>query len=1548
MTEPDKIAVNPSVSKILKKLFLSSRISLAAWLTLCFFLCAPFVLTAAGGESPVPAIKPVKALNYKLSLFLYPEKHTISGEVEIKISFSPDFTGEVTMNLNRDMEARFVKLLPGGRGVNFKKNGDTLFFETRDTFESILVSFYGDPSVYITEKNSFTYIGKEGCYFDDLCFYFPRFGIEDRSLFELSAAVPNDWVIVTQGNLISKEACSENSLYTVYKFKNDRQARCHTLAAGPYIERRAGGIQKTVSSGFSGEVILSVTDEKVPVVNEADFDIRAFFFSDDRSYADAYCDEASRILKFYRMNYGAIETKKLNIVEIEKVFPGGYGPEEVIYITAAAVNGGRSGGKTPVDSELLSHEIAHQWFGNFVSAEFPRSNFLNEAFATYASMQYLKSKSNNAFRRQSEEYIRRYQIYRIFSGTGEISIADACALGRVPAYQEIVYYRGAFVLSLILEKISGLSKISPARIIEKYVEKYKNKTVTVEEFKAFALNVNKGLYDFTPEESDLKKIAAVFDNYYNGTAAVEVSFKKAELIDDPLDASGTVCRVTLDRTGEMTGETAVSVALLEKGAVKKYKLDIARGEKTYDIKCDSKPSSLSIDPDREGIVLTPVPALKAMSHKDGAVVIYGSSSMSAKVNSFMREYAGTISASPFMDCAIDEKDALEHSNLIIIGTPGNNSILKKLSGRLPFKYLKYSVSSPGIRSFYDENYSLAYVISNPFYENGTITVISFETDISLNHVSKLNRNLNDYAIYLPSQNLLMTDNFPQTGLYPVSVKKSDGDKENSGLKLISASVGFENTVIDNKINALFLGVQGHHLETASVSLVVSASQSLADRERPLMKKTVVIPPKALTELEFSFFLKAGQGKQLFVDLLDEKGAVISSTVLQYKSVYSSYIYLMPLSDGNSNPEMVMSTLGDIFAKRQSQFEMIRFNFNRLPSDPDALASISGIILNNFNFESSRSAKLKQSLINYAMNGGKVIISGYDFSSGGTGLVDAGLMEKIFAHKISASTNYNFGNDDQAGFQNLSAARPPAPVIIHGQSPKTVPGELKNSLRGRVERIFDDSLVRSFIGKGFFYYIPYDFTAPRIRRSELNEKVMTSVFISKSKWREPLIDWQRLSPGFVFKEGDNITGIRIEFFIVFMLVYIICLGPVLLAVLKEKFSTDNYFIGMGAVTMIFTFIIISWGLSMTRVFTSVSLVTIAEIPANYFGKVTCNNFFRVAAGSVSEVELYIPETDISASNTPQQYKTKISLDDEPGNKRIKVKITNPMRFVANTFSFSENNSKIDEQKSISIEALLETAEVSVKISAPCIAESAENGKFVSILRLPGGHRLFEASGPGIAARIEYGAMPVNSKISSTLDSCGFLNAADRDSVSQIFKYIDENEKYAASCVLVSVYHDAVSITVGGSEKKIPRTRITLSPFSLSIKPGSVIPSQAIFRYERSYYADKYTDFTVDLSDYKRYLSTGAYKGLTAVFKLKQRSGILPQGINLLQKQFVDSVHVSLNDLDLRAAQSQLTATIKNFNKYLNIDTADDYLTRFSLPVFKPPFNLLESEVSIICE
>jgi len=275
-------------------------------------------------------------------------------------------------------------------------------------------------------------------------------------------------------------------------------------------------------------------------------------------------------------------------------------------------------------------------------------------------------------------------------------------------------------------------------------------------------------------------------------------------------------------------------------------------------------------------------------------------------------------------------------------------------------------------------------------------------------------------------------------------------------------------------------------------------------------------------------------------------------------------------------------------------------------------------------------------------------------------------------------------------------------------------------------------------------------------------------------------------------------------------------------------------------------------------------------------------------------------------------------------------------------------KIDAPEAISIEGLLETTELSIKISAPCIARLAEKGKFVSILRLPGGHRLFEPAGHVIDARIEYSKMLLNLKISETLDSCGFLSDTDRDSISQIFKYIDENERYAATSVLMSIYHDAVSVSVGGSEKRMPRTRIILSPFSLSIKPGSVMPSQVIHKYERNYYSDKYTDFTVDLSDYKRNASTGAYKGLTAVFKFKQPNGILPQGINQLQKQFVDSVHVSLGDLDLSVAQSQLTATIKNFNKYLNIDEADDYLTRFSIPVFKPPFNLLEAEASIICE
>lgn len=160
--------------------------------------------------------------------------------------------------------------------------------------------------------------------------------------------VPEDWRTLANGTLADSHV-EEGRRIDTWK---SEVPTARSFVAGPYFVRRFSGKGSTVVTYFLGE---------------------------DSGKATTYGEGLQQVLSVLEARFGPYPYETCTLVEI---------PNDVAAWKGAAENGLIFVGSRELHSEdfntaLIAHEVAHQWWGNFVGSRNPAALMVDEALAQY-------------------------------------------------------------------------------------------------------------------------------------------------------------------------------------------------------------------------------------------------------------------------------------------------------------------------------------------------------------------------------------------------------------------------------------------------------------------------------------------------------------------------------------------------------------------------------------------------------------------------------------------------------------------------------------------------------------------------------------------------------------------------------------------------------------------------------------------------------------------------------------------------------------------------------------------------------------------------------------------------------------------------------------------------------------------------------------------------------------------------------------------------------------------------------------------------------------
>ena len=271
--------------------------------------------------------------------------------------------------------------------------------------------------------------------------------VNDKIEFDISVIAPTAYQVITNGKMIKKESLGSRTVWS-FDMQQPMSSYLVALAIGDY--------QKTTFPSTSG----------VP--------LEFYYYPEDAFLAEPTYRYSKKIFDFYEkeigvsypwQNYKQVPVKDFLYAGMENtgttIFSDSFVIDSIGFTDRNYVN-------------VNAHELAHQWFGDLVTATRSKHHWLQEGFATY----YALLAEREIF---GDDYFY-YKLYETAEQLRELSDQGKGQKLVAAGGSSLTYYqKGAWALHILKETV-GASAF--AKAVKNYLTKYQFKNVTTDDFMA--------------------------------------------------------------------------------------------------------------------------------------------------------------------------------------------------------------------------------------------------------------------------------------------------------------------------------------------------------------------------------------------------------------------------------------------------------------------------------------------------------------------------------------------------------------------------------------------------------------------------------------------------------------------------------------------------------------------------------------------------------------------------------------------------------------------------------------------------------------------------------------------------------------------------------------------------------------------------------------------------------------------------------------------------------------------------------------------------------
>ena len=395
-------------------------------------------------------------------------------------------------------------------------------------------------------------------------FWFPsKDHPSDKAMVNFTIHAPSKWNVIANGVLVekpkiaNKNAIGPKEIRRTWKWKSSVPIPTYNMVIG------AAELDITTLG------IANFTYSASSLRSDGSIEVSNWTFPEDTEKSKPSFKRSIEMVNFFATKIGPYPYEKLANVQSSTRF-GGMENASAIFYSQEAIAKGRN-----IES-TVSHEIAHQWFGDSVTEKDWHHLWLSEGFATYfGALFFEQSESRSNFIQ-----IMKKSRKRIFqSKDTDRPIVDYEIKDLYKLLNSNNYSKGAWVLHM-LRGLLGDEIFFYG--ISKYYSKYKNKTVLTDDFMR------------TMEEASGKNLQYFFDQWIFSPGYPIIEFEQNWI---PKTNGNGKMIITINQTQKKKWPTFIFESKLCWDNNKCIPVKVNQKTQSFEITTLIEPDSIYIDPE---------------------------------------------------------------------------------------------------------------------------------------------------------------------------------------------------------------------------------------------------------------------------------------------------------------------------------------------------------------------------------------------------------------------------------------------------------------------------------------------------------------------------------------------------------------------------------------------------------------------------------------------------------------------------------------------------------------------------------------------------------------------------------------------------------------------------------------------------------------------------------------------------------------------------------------------------------------------------------------